>query len=130
MVQSIQKFESDVQFKKPKAGALVKQLSKEGIEKTQEEYQQVVEEREQAVALLRDDLQDLEKKIQTISYKNVGFQGKIKTKYQLFEKCKNTLSNLRECYIDHVRDPATDSVIKIVKKHTISATNKYHDLSY
>lgn len=100
------------------------------MEKTQEEHHQVVEEREQAVALLSDDLQDLEKNIQAIRYKNVGLQGKIKIKYQHFEKCKNTLNNLRECYVDHARDPATDSVIKIVKKNIISATNKYHDLSY
>ena len=112
-VQSIQQFKSDVQFKKPT----------EGMEKTQEEHQQVVEELEPAIALLSDDLQDLEKKTQVIKYKNVGLHGKIKTQYQFFEKCKNILNTLREYYVDHGRDLATDSIIKIVKKHTISTTN-------
>lgn len=61
---------------------------------------------------------------------HVSMQGKIKTKYQLCEKCENFINHFRECYLDHARDPGKDNVIIIMRKHTMSTTNKYHNLSY
>ena len=44
-----------VRSKKPKAVALVKWLTKKGMEKIQEEHQQAIEEKDATIALLNDD---------------------------------------------------------------------------
>ena len=37
---------------------------------------------------------------------------------------------LQNGYIDHAADPGEDNITTILQKHTIFATNKYHDLPY
>ena len=61
-----------VRSKKPKAVALVKWLTKKGMEKIQEEHQQVIEEKDATIALLNDD--------RNRKYENVGLQGEIRAK--------------------------------------------------
>ena len=63
-----------VRSKKPKAVALVKWLTKKGMEKIQEEHQQVIEEKDATIALLNDD--------RNRKYENVGLQGEIRAKDQ------------------------------------------------
>ena len=46
--------------KKEKAAALISWLVKKGVEKLQEEHQIQIEEKDAAIALLNDDLEDLE----------------------------------------------------------------------
>ena len=53
-----------VRCRKPKAVALVKWLTKKGVEKLQEHYQKATEERDS--------------RIQAIEYENVGLQGEIR----------------------------------------------------
>ena len=55
-----------VRSKKPKAAAFVKWLTKKGIEKMQEEHQQVIEEKDAALELLANDLQGRDNQIQAI----------------------------------------------------------------
>ena len=64
--------EMAVRSKKPKAVALVKWLTKKGMEKIQEEHQQVIEEKDATIALLNDD--------RNRKYENVGLQGEIRAK--------------------------------------------------
>ena len=45
------------------------------IEEIQEEHQQAIEEKDAALALLNDDLQDRDNKIQAIQYENVALQA-------------------------------------------------------
>ena len=63
-----------VRSKKPKAVALVKWLTKKGMEKIQEEHQQVIEEKDATIALLNDD--------RNRKYENQGLQGEIRAKDQ------------------------------------------------
>ena len=63
-----------VRSKKPKAVALVKWVTKKGMEKIQEEHQQVIEEKDATIALLNDD--------RNRKYENVGLQGEIRAKDQ------------------------------------------------
>ena len=50
--------EVEVRSNKPKAVELVKWLAKKGVQKIQEEHQQAIEEKDNALALLNDDLQE------------------------------------------------------------------------
>ena len=50
-------------------------------------------------------------------------------KYQ-FIKFQDIITHLRMLYVDHVRDPGEDNIIIIVRKHTTSGDDNYHDLPY
>ena len=75
-----------VRSKKPKAVALVKWLTKKGMEKIQEEHQQAIEEKDATIALLNDD--------RNREYENVGLQGEIRAKYQQIAALQKTLRRL------------------------------------
>ena len=44
--------------------------------------------------------------------------------------CQETIVHLRTRYVDHARDPGKDNIIIIVRKHTTSANDRYHDFPY
>ena len=51
-------------------------------------------------------------------------------------RCKETcirlsyITHLKTCYVLYARNPGEDNIIIIVKKHTTSVNDKYHDLPY
>ena len=80
--------------------------------------------------MLTDDLQDRDNQIQVIQYENVAMQAQ-KDLYQAeLQKCQDTITHLKTRYVPHARNPGKDKIIMIVRKHTTSANNKYHDLPY
>ena len=50
-----------------------------------------IEEKDVAITLLNDDLQDRENQIQAIQYENVRFQGEIRAKDQQIAACKDVI---------------------------------------
>ena len=64
-----------VRSRKPKAVALVKWLTKKGVEKLQKDQKKAIEERDT--------------RIQAIEYENVGLQGEIRAKDQQIEASQN-----------------------------------------
>ena len=80
--------EMAVRSKKPKAVPLVKRLTKKGIEKIQKEHQQVIKEKDAALALIHDDLRDCDNQIQAIQYEYVALQAQ-RDLYQVeLQKCQ------------------------------------------
>ena len=91
--------------------------------KMKEGHQQAIEERDAAIALLNDDLQKRE-------YENLALRAQ-KNVYQAeLQKCQGTITHLKTRYVLYARDPGKDNIIIIVRKHTTSANDKYHDLPY
>ena len=113
-----------VRSKKPKA----EWLAKKGIEKIQEKHQEAIEEKDAALALLTDDLEDRDNQIQTILFENVALQAQ-KDVYAELQKCQDTITHLKTCYVPYARNPGKDNII-IIRKHATSANDKYHDLPY
>ena len=81
-----------------------------------------IEEKDATIALLNDDLQNRE-------CENVALQAQNVYQDEL-QKCQDTITHLKTRYIPHARNPGKDNIIIIVRKHTTSANDKYHDLSY
>ena len=73
---------------------------------------------------------DQDNRIQTIHYKNVVLQAQQDAYQAQLQGCEDTNTHLRAHYVDHARDPGKDNIIIIVRKHTTSANDKYHDLPY
>ena len=90
--------------------------------KMKEDHQQAIEEKDAALALLNDDLQNRE-------YQNVVLQAQRDVYQTQTQKCQDTITHLKTRYADHARDPGKENII-IVRKHTTSANDKLHDLPY
>ena len=72
---------------------------------------------------MKDDLQ-------AIKYENVAFQAQRDVYQAQLQGCQDTITHLRTRYLDYARVPGKDSVIIIVRKHTASVNDKFHDLPY
>ena len=101
----------DVRSKKPKAVALVKWLTKKGMEKIQEEYQQVFEEKDATIALLNDNLKNRE-------YENVCRQGEIGAKDQ-------QMATLQRRYVGYISDEDKNNGLSIIAKNNDEAEYLY-----
>ena len=81
------------------------------MENIQEEYQQVIEEEDAAIALLNDDLKISE-------YENVGLQGEIKPKDQ-------QITALQRRYVGYLSDEDKNNGISIIAKKNDEAECLY-----
>ena len=98
--------------------------------KMKEDHQQAINEKDAALALLTDDLQDRDNQIQAIQYENAALQAQRDACQTKLQKCHDTITHLKTRYVPHARDPSKDNIIIIVQKHTTLANDKYHDLPY
>ena len=87
--------------KKEKAAALISWLVKKGVEKLQEEHQIQIEQKDAAIALLNDDLED------------VGKQNR---------ELQNKVERLQERCVPYLQDTRKDNGMVIVQKNN---GNKY-----
>ena len=71
----------------------------------------IVEEHERAVSIpvLEEDIQHKDEQI--VVY-------------------ENRIAHLRQCYVDHAKDPGLDNIVIIVRKHTTSEEDLYFHLPY
>ena len=89
-----------------------------------------IEEKDAVIALMNDDLQGRDDQTQAIKYENVALQAQ-KDVYQAeLQKCQDIINRLKIRYVPHARDPGKDNIVIIVRKHTTSASDKFHDLPY
>ena len=87
-------------------------------------------EKDAALALLNDDLQDRDNQIQITKYENVALQAQRDVYQAQPQRCQDTILHLRTRHVDHRRDPSKANIIITVRKHTTPANDKYHDSPY
>ena len=89
--------------KKEKAAALISWLVKKGVEKLQEEHQIQIEEKDAAIALLNDYLEDVGKQFVDLEH----------------EKCElqNEVERLQEWYVPYLQGTRKDNGMVIVQKN-------------
>ena len=75
-----------------------------------EEHQQAIEEKDTAIALLADDLQDRDNQIQAIQYETVGLQVEIRVK-------DHQIAALQRRYVDYISDEDKNNGISIIAKN-------------
>ena len=73
---------------------------------------------------------DQDNRIQTIQHENVALQAQRDVYQAQLQICEDNIIHLRARYVDHARNPGKDNIIIIVRKHTTSANDKYHELPY
>ena len=104
-------------------------LTDKMVDDLRHEYQHLIEEKDAALALITDDLQDHANQIQVIQYENMALETQRDVCQAQLQRCED-ITHLRARYVDHARDPGKDNTIIIVRKHTTSTNNKYYDLPY
>ena len=92
-----------VKSNKPKAVALVKWLSKKGVEKIQEEHQIQIEGKDAAIALLNDDLEDVGKQLVNLEHENRELQ--------------NEVERLQKRYVPYLQDTRKDNGMAVIQKN-------------
>ena len=95
-----------------------------------EDHHQAIKEKDVALALLTDDLQDHENQIQAIQYKNVALQAQRDVYHTQLQRCQDIINHFRARYVDHARDSGKDNIIIIIRKHTTPANDEYQNLPY
>ena len=74
---------------------------------------------------------DYDNQIRFIQYEKVALRAQQDVYQTKPQQCEDIITHLKACYIYHARDLGKDNIIMInVRKHTISANDKYHDLPY
>ena len=106
-----------VRSRKPKAVELVKWLTRKGVEKVAEDRQKAIDEKDMQIALLDDDLTESQDLVRQLEYNNTGLQGEIRAKDQEIVRRQLEITELRERYVDHCRDPSKDNLVVITRKH-------------
>ena len=91
-------------------------------EKERQAHQQTIEEKDATIALLSDDLQKRE-------YENVALQAQRDVYQAELQKYQDFISHLKPRYVLHAKITGKDNII-IVRKHTMPASDKFHDLPY
>ena len=89
-----------------------------------------IEEKDAVIALMNYDLQGRDNQIQAIKSENVALQAQRDVYQAQLQRCQDTITHLRTCYVDHARDPGKDNIIIIARKHTKPANDKFHGLPY
>ena len=128
--------EMPIRSKKPKAVTLVKWLTKKGVEKTQEEHQQAITDRNNQIQAHRqkilrpneDHQQTIEEKDATITllnddlkireHYNVALQAQRDVYKEQLQKCQDIITHLKKRHVSHAKDPSKDNIVMIIEKNT------------
>ena len=80
--------------------------------------------------MLTDDLQDRNNQMQVIQYENVALQAQKNVYQTQLQKCRDTITHLKKCYVPYAKYTGKDNIIIIVRKRTKPVNDKFHDLPY
>ena len=99
------------------------QAHQQEILRLNEEYQQAIEDKDAALALLNDDLQNRE-------YENVALQVQRDVYKDQLQKCQDTITHLRTRYVDHAKDPGKGNIVMIIEKNTATEEDEFYEYPY
>ena len=87
--------------------------------KMKEDHQQTIEEKNVALALLTDDLQDRDNRIQAIQYENVALQAQRDMCQIELQRCQGTITHIRARYVGHImREIQVKTILSSFCKNT------------
>ena len=100
----------------------------QALEITNEAHQQTIEDKDAALALLNDDLQNRGNQIQAIQYENVTLKAQRDVYKEQLQKCQDIITHLRTRYVDHAKDPGKDNMI--IEKNTTPEEDEFYEYPY
>ena len=118
------------EFRKYCCNVMVPHIRQKMLEHLIIEHQLAIEEKDAALTLLSDDLQDRDNRIQAIEYKNIGPQGEIRAYQEQLQRSQNRVTELGQRHVDHARNSGLDNIVIIIDNHTKAENDKYHHYPY
>ena len=120
-----------IKSKKPKGKAFKKHILKDivsrrfdaRIEEIQEKHQRAIEDKDAALALLNDDLQNRK-------YKNVALQAQRDVYKDQLQKCQDIITHLKTRYVPYAKDTSKDNIIMIIEKNTAPEGDEFYEYPY
>ena len=96
----------------------------------QEKYRQTIKEKDAAIALLNDDLQNRDNQIQAIQYENMTLQAQRDVYKDQLQKCQDIITHLRTRYVDHGKDSGKDNIAMITEKNSAPEGDEFYEYPY
>ena len=88
-----------------------------------EDHQQAIEEKDVALALFSDDLENRE-------YENMALQAQKDIYKEQLQKCQDIITHPRTRYVDHANDPGKDNIVMIIDKNTAPEEDEFYEYPY
>ena len=98
------------------------------IEEIQGQHQLAIEEKDAGIALMNDDLQDLDNQIQAVKYENVALQAQRDVYKDQLQKCQDIINHLRTRYVDHAKDLVKDNIVMIIEKNAAPEEDEFYSI--
>ena len=102
----------------------------QALEITNEAHQQTIEDKDAAIALMNDDLQDRDNQIQAIKYDNVALQAQRDVYKDQLQKCQDIITHLKTRHVPHAKDPGKDNIVMIIEKNTAPEEDEFYEYPY
>ena len=120
-----------VNSRKDKGNALKKHILKDiaprgfdvRIEEIQEKHRRAIEEKDAALALLNDDLQNRK-------YENVALEAQRDVYKDQLQKCQDIITHLKTRYVPSAKDIGKDNIVMIIEKNTAPEEDEFYEYPY
>ena len=120
-----------IKSKKPKGKSFKKHILKDivphafdaRIEEIQEKHQRAIEEKDAALALLNDDLQNRK-------YENVALKAQRDVYKDQLQKCQDIITHLKTRYVPSAKDIGKDNIVMIIEKNTAPEEDEFYEYPY
>ena len=93
------------------------------IEEIQEKHRRAIEEKDVALALLNDYLQNRK-------YEKVALQAQRDLYKDQLQICYDKITHLRIRYVDHAKDPGKDNIVMIIEKNIAPEEDEFYQYPY
>ena len=101
----------------------------QALEITNEAHQQTIEDKDAALALLNDDLQNRDNQ-QAIQYENVALQAQRDVFSDQLQKCQDIITHLKTRHIPHAKDPGKGNFNMIIEKNTTPQEDEFYEYTH
>ena len=96
-----------------------------------EEHIQAVEEKEAVLALLNDELAEVDCKTQKLKFDNVALQAQNDVYKSQLQKCQDRIQDLMQNrHVPKAEDPGLETIFMIIEKHSIPEQDEFYKYPY
>ena len=97
-------------WKKPKPELFIEWVVETVLPRVVRKLTSAIEEKDSALTLLTDDLQDRDNQIKAIQYENVALQAERDVYQAQLQRRQDTITHLRTRYVPYARNPGKDTL--------------------
>ena len=99
-------------------------------DKMKEEHRKVIEEKETPLALLNNELTEVNCRIQKLEFNNVALQAQGDVYESQLQKCQDRIQDLiQNRYVPRAEDPGLNTIVMIIEKNSSPEQDEYPFMS-